>query len=314
MRKNILILALLFCAGFSLTAQTRLDASIYITPVTGAGSKQEDNSLFYKQLVLGLTENNNFLLAKTQNGSDYSMTGSLARYIDAASGGLFNFHLELRDSKTGEIKAEGDLLYAAPDDVIQQVPDLVSTLLRTIPEDTGIDDEWRNKLLYLGEAITWAPRYYDFGKDPSFTYYDPYFSFSFEYHFLDFMSLETGIELATDGFTLPDGFYRETMIEIPFLIKYVIKPGAYFMLEPYAGLYFSISPRRIIKPFPVAWLVGFQYGVKAGPGAVFVDARYARDFGPSTAGTGVFWRNLFYFGIGYKYGLIQRKGKWLYIN
>jgi len=317
MRKNILVLALLFCGGFSLAAQSRLDASIYITPVTGSGSKPEDNSLFYKQLVLELSEHNNFLLAKTQNASDYSLVGSLARYF-SGGGGQFVFHLELRNSKTGEIKVEGDLLYAAPDDVIQQVETLVSAMLNTIPEDTGIDDEWRNKLLYLGAALTWAPRIYDLGKDTLGYSGDPYYSFSFEYHFFNFLSLETGIELAVDGLKLSNGVYRDTVIEIPLLLKYVIKPGAYFMLEPYTGLYFNISPRKTTNPYPAAWLLGFQYGVKAGPGAVFIDARFARDFGKSRVGTGAattyYQRNLIYFGLGYKYGLLKREGKWFYIN
>jgi len=309
MRKNILVLALLFCGGLSLAAQSRLDLSIYVTPVTGNGGKPEDNSLFYKQLVLALAGQNTYNLAKTQSDADYSLVGSLAHYSDAAAEGQFVFHLELWDSKTSDFKVEGELLYVTPDDISQQVPVLVTTLLYTIPEDESMSDDWRNKLLYLGAAVTWTPRIYD--KRSGYPG-DPYFSFSLEYHFLSFLSLETGIELAVDEVRvkLQDYVYRDTVIEIPLLLKFVINRGSYFMLEPYGGIYFNISPRKTTKPPPLAWLVGFQTGVKAGSGVAFFDVRFAMDTKKSKVGTGAteisYQRSLIYFGLGYKYGLFNR--------
>jgi len=332
MRKNILVLALLLCGGFSLAAQSRPDASIYVTPVTGTGSRPEDNSAFYKQLVLELT-GQGFNLAKTQKGADYSLIGSLTPYTGWE--GQFVLHLELRDNKTGEMKVEGELLYEAPDDVKQQFPVLVTALLYTIPPETvpaaaipvepipaaaipvdtipvetGKNDEWRNKWLYLGLAATWTPRFYIVGGNSKY-YGDPHGGFSAEFHFLNFLSFETGVELAADW---PEKIYDiDTMIEIPFLLKFVIKPNAYFMLEPYAGAYFNISLRKTTVPSLFSWLAGFQYGVKVGPGAVFLDGRFAMDIGDTKVWAGnnpiPYKRYLFHIGLGYKYGLFQRNIK-----
>jgi len=311
MRNNILVLALLLCGGFSLAAQSRPDASIYVTPVTGTGSKAEDNSVFYKQLVLELT-GQKFNLAKAQDGAGYSLIGSLGNYTGCE--GQFVFHLELRENQTGELKAEGDLLYEAPGDVNQQFPVLVTTLLYTIPIDPAVNDEWRNKWLYFGLAVTWTPHFY-IGDGGSLYLGDPHGGFSAECHFLNFLSFETGIELAVDWLNISGKDYRNPMLEIPLLAKFVIKPGSYFMIEPYAGAYINIPFSDTTKPPLFSWLAGVQSAVKVGPGAIFLDGRFAMDIGKSTVKTapGVvvppYQRYIINIGLGYKYGLFQRNKK-----
>jgi len=321
MRKNILVLALLFCGGFFLAAQSHSDASIYVRPVSGKGGKPEDNALFYKQLIMEISSLD-FNLAKTQRNSDFTLIGNLAPY--AGYEGQFALRLELRNNKTGEMKVEGELLYGTADDAMQEFSVLVTTLLYTIPVDAVSEkavknDDWRNDWLYLGLAATWTPRIYK-GSTDSGSFYggDPHFAFSVECHFLDFMSLETGFELAADSLLSGNARYSNTMIEIPFMLKFVVKPGSYFILAPYAGAYFNIpvfDTTYTTHPPMFSWLVGFQSGVKAGPGVLFFDARFAMDIGKSTAKAPPnavvpgYQRYIGHIGLGYKFGIFQRNIK-----
>jgi len=349
MRKSILVLALLFCCGVFLSAQSRPDASIYVTPVTGKGSKPEDNLLFYTRLVNELTIQK-AKLANASKDAEYSLFGTLAPYKN--NEGQYVFHLELRDNKTVGITVEGELVYEVPDDTNQLFPILVNSLLYTIPPETIQEktvpaetvpvetnpvetikpetpstetvsenkenkDEWRDKMLYFGLAVTWTPRIYRANEDSGYLG-DPHFGFSFEYHFLSFMSLETGLELAVDEVKVRRAtnvfdIYHDTMIEIPILVKYVAKPNAFFMLEPYIGGQFNIPLLKTTIPPPFSFLAGLQYGVKVGPGALFLDARFVMDIADSkvNAPAGVtapaYRRYIIHLGLGYKYGILQRK-------
>jgi hypothetical protein len=60
-----------------------------------------------------------------------------------------------------------------------------------------------------------------------------------------------------------------------------------------------------------SWLAGIQYGVKAGPGALFIDARFAMDIGESAVEEPpgqymAFQRYIIHLGLGYKYGISRR--------
>jgi len=104
------------------------------------------------------------------------------------------------------------------------------------------------------------------------------------------------------------------LLEIPLLLKGVIKPSSWFMIEPYVGVQLNIPfDSNTYKPSGVSVLGGLQYGVKAGPGALFVDARFAWDIGDSrveaTPGRDplTFQRISIHLGLGYKFGILQKK-------
>jgi len=330
MRKTILVLALIICGGFSLAAQSSPDASVYVTPVTGNGSKSEDNTLFYNQLVSEIT-GNNFNLARAQNGADYSLIGTISRYSDGvasgAGAGQFVFHLGLRDNKTGETPVEGELLYGTFNDVIAEFPVLVTSLLYTIPTDTtGKNDEWRNKWLYFGLSARYAPRVYTWKVGSGYKNEKEFLGFggglSIEFHFLNFLSVETGAGVTYDSPEYLDKPYKNLTVELPLFLKYVFKPGANFMLEPYIGAHYNIPIRPIdrsytFSPAKLTVLGGFQFGVKVGPGVLFADLRGSGDIGnaklvaPSSVNPPPpeYHRYVGQLGLGYKYGIIQRKTK-----
>ncbi|MDR2730292.1 MAG: hypothetical protein LBB81_05275 [Treponema sp.] len=311
-KKIRVLLALFFSVSFTLAAQP--DASVYVLPVTGTGSKPEDNLFFYRQLVFELTDQN-YNLAKTEKDADILLAGSLAPYTENETSGGYVFRLELKDRKTGEILVDGELLYKNPDELNNPLPVLVYTLLSTVPEDSGKNKEWRNKPLYIGASGFWTPRVYA-GDSKSTHFVNFGGSITAEFHFTDTMSVEAGLEIASDWVAVSANSannYRNVLLEIPLLFKYVVKLGVYFMVEPYAGVHINVPLYPTTGPPLCSWLVGFQYGVKAGSGVLYIDPRFAMDTGKSRVEgiTGInapsFQRYIIHIGIGYKFGFLKRK-------
>jgi hypothetical protein len=84
------------------------------------------------------------------------------------------------------------------------------------------------------------------------------------------MSAEIGFGLAVDSVNAyKDENYRNLLMDISLLAKYVIKPGPHLMLEPYIG----------------------KSSLEDTSGETLPFRRYA-----------------IYLGVGYKYGFITRKG------
>ena len=322
MQKNITLLVLVLWAGFSLAAQSFRDPYIYVLPVTGTGSRPGDNSFFYRELVFELiTQNIN--LARTQNAADFTLIGTLAPYMDE---GLFVFHLDLQDNRTGRITVNGGLTYGTLDEIYDLLPVLVSTMRNRIPGSTssqagrqtvrqaGAQEEWRDKRLYFGVSAFWTPRIY-IGDDTSTHLVNFGGGLSAELHFLNFLALGAGGEVSGDWVRVSRNAaadnYQNMMLEVPLSLRGVIKPGGYFMIEPYAGAQLNIPFSKNTKPPLVSFMGGLQYGVKAGSGAVFIDARFAMDRGKSTiaaspgGNASTYQRYIVHLGLGYKFGVFQ---------
>ena len=309
MKKNIILL-LLFCASFSLYAQSNT-AAVYVPPVTGTGSKPGDNEYFYKQLISEVAYQH-FNLAKVKKDAEFSLVGTLSEHSDNAR--QYILHLEIVDNKTDKARSDGELVYEVPEDIKDLFPSLVYTLLYTIPQDSG-KDNWRNKWLFAGINAFWSPRIYT--SESVLTHLASFGGGIFtEYHLLSFLSVETGFGIATDMLKViarDKESYSNVLLEIPVLVKFVLKPGDYFVLEPYAGVHFNIPFDKTTIPPAVSWLVGIQYGVKAGPGVLFIDPRFSMDIGESVMDQDSAFKNLsflryiLHLGIGYKLGFFTKR-------
>jgi hypothetical protein len=312
MKKRVVLL-LFFRVCFSLAAQSGI--SVYVPPVIGTGSNPDDNYLFYRLLLNELTEQN-YVAAKTQNRADYSLIAAL--YPDTDEDGepvstQYFFHLELMDNKTGNVTVDGQLVYEIHSDVISLFPVLVHTLLSTIPENADSqNDEWRNKLLYAGGSAFWNPRVYI--GDAQSAFFTNFSGGLFaEFHFIRFMSAELGLGVAIDWVSaFKDEEYRNLLIEIPLLVKFVIKPGDHLMLEPYMGVRYNFPFYDTVIPPMFSCIAGFQYGVHVGSGVLIIDPRFSFDIGDSSlealSGNILdFQRYAIYIGVGYKYGFIKKK-------
>jgi len=313
MKKYIVCLFLL-CASFSLYAQSN-SAAVYVPPVTGTGSKPEDNDFFYNQLVSEVTYQH-FILAKTQKAAEFSLVGTLSAHPDNASYGVKQYvlHLSIVDNKTNKSRSDGELVYEVPEDIKELFPSLVYTLLYTIPEGSG-KDNWRNKWLFAGINAIWTPRIYT--AESVTTYLGSFGGGVFtEFHFLKFMSVGAGLEIASDSVKVAvrdKESYSNVLLEIPVFARIVLKPGNYFLVEPYGGVQFNIPFNKTTVPPKISWLAGFQYGVKVGPGVLFIDPRFSMDIGKSAMDPDSvfkdisFQRYIIHLGIGYKLGFLTKR-------
>ena len=290
--------------------------------ITGTGNRWDDNNFFHKQLVSEVTYYQ-FPLAKKQKDAEYILAGTLSARPDKAPSGAKQYllHLALRDVKTNASRAEGELVYETPEDIKDLFPNLVYTLLYTIPEAGGSaaagNNDWRNKWLFVGAFASWIPHIYT--ADNVSTHLVNFGGGVFaEYHFINFMSVGAGFEIAPDLIKVTPKdkeSYSNILLEIPVYVKGVIKPGNYFILEPYAGVHFNIHFKKTITPPVISWLAGFQYGVKLGPGVFFIDPRFSMDIGKSilnaAPSSGVkkvpFQRYVIHLGIGYKLGFYTKR-------
>jgi hypothetical protein len=243
---------------------------------------------------------------------------------------MYVLHLALLDNRTGQTLINRDLFYADPDEIddlimlqfnrVSDAPEVVpETVIFTqyVPEYITVSenireepDNWRDKEWYFGACAFWAPRVYQ--AEASSTYYVNFgFGLFAEYHFLG-LSAGTGVELAPDWIAVTSAAndsYRDLVLEIPLLIKYILKPSKYFMLVPYAGINLNLALYGETRPPLLAWRLGFQYGVKAGPGVLIIDPWFSMDFGRSRLGeekgddTIRYQRYMMHIGLGYKYGV-----------
>jgi len=324
--KKFTITVLLLFTTFSLYAQTlnapvvfpqarKSSASVYVLPVIGTGSKPEDNMLFYNKIVSELKEQN-FIQAKSLPESEFYYIGALSSSPDVSESGgkQYVFRLTLLDSLTNTVQSEGDVVYEDTENISNSFSTLVYTLLLTIPESAG-KNNWRNKWVFASASVFWTPRAY--AADSASMHIVNFGGGIYgEMQFMDFLAAGLGFEFTTDMLKvsandeeIPVNF----LLEIPVVIKHVIKPGEYFMLEPYAGIQLNIPFTTDTKPPIISGLLGFEYGVKLGPGVFYVDPRFSIDLGksvmdPESTNRGIeFQRYIIHIGAGYKLGFFTRR-------
>jgi hypothetical protein len=307
-----------------LDAQIGRGISIFIPPVTGMGKERNDNDFFNKMLFMEIAARN-FLTGDSRVTAHYSLQGSLSPQLyddgEPYVPPMYQLHLSLIKNEDDSPMVEQDLNYSNLDETNEYLPLLIFTMLANIPpldtappdleppEWAAPSDAWRNKWWYPGASLFWTPRMYN-GTYESANLFNFGFGAAGELHFHNRFSVEAGVELMQDWIRVtPDTQLKNHVIELPLLLKLVFKPSHYFMLEPYAGIQMNFPLNSGHKPPIVSWLGGMQYGVKAGPGPVFVDARVVMDIGESGIEweniTGQFQRYTVKVGIGYKIGFLD---------
>jgi hypothetical protein len=326
---------LLFVAAFPLYAQTSADLTMFIPPVTGTGGSPGDND-FFTNILNREMKSWNFILTETPAEANFALVGTLV----PASGGGTTLFLDLQD-KNGMTMYGQELHYTTLEEAntylyavllfmlsgvfVFQVTDIIDQVEPVI--DLTDPDAWRNKDWYFGAGAFWNPRFYN-GLTSSGHLLNFALGLSAEYHlqkhsggnrdFLKYAAVGTGLELASDWVVAtfhPRDYYRNTILQIPLLLNFVIKPGNKFMHAPYAGVIFNIPFFPDTAPFPVSWATGFQFGYKTGPGIAFAEARYSMDFGKSglnrnrPTDTRQYDRFIIQIGVGYKYGFFPRSNE-----
>ncbi|MCL1959181.1 MAG: hypothetical protein FWF68_06235 [Spirochaetes bacterium] len=340
--KKAVVLLLLLSASFSLYAQNFRELKIYVPPVAGEGA-QEDNAYFYGRLSYEVAFQQHSIV-RALRGSDFTLRGSIMTleemlsvtagnsysFYDARNEGkeavqaqraaeqrqgytgeAFVFNVELLNSATGEVKGDQYIIYNWLDSYVDGfLSTIVYNMLSGIP-DIEIVDDWRDRWLFLEASVLWAPRIYK-GLYESVSWANFGLRVAAEFHFLNFLSLDVGASLVQDWVVVsaaPKQEYRDLILEAPAALKVVLKPLNYLMLEPYAGISINRSLFNYTKPSTLSWFVGTQLGIKAGPGMVVIDPRFAMDFSKSSVGSVQYQRYMIQIGIGYKFGFFRKKTK-----
>ena len=234
---------------------------------------------------------------------------------DKAVDQLYVFTITAQNAKTDTLLVEQTLIYATIDDIINYFPllmfNIYSRIIKT-PErkDPGL---WRENWLFMSFTMLWSPRTY-YGTERSTYLVNFGGASSVEFHFAKYFSGEIGIVLISDWVqVLPTDYYQDLILEIPLLIKLVLKPFDHFMLEPYGGFQLNVSLFGTTVPPLFSWTAGFQYGVRAGPGAIVADTRISGDFGRGGLVMGGnidkdrYQRSLIHIGLGYKVGVQSKQ-------
>lgn len=330
-------MVLLLGAAFSLPAQSPKDVSVFIPPVSGTGITPEDNAFFFDVLAreVGAWD---FMLAQAPNEADYVLVSSIVpphmadEGIAAQETGDDYYLYAALEDKTGTVLYAQNFYYGTTEEATRYMPgilrDFISNVVAMLfpapgekievirvveqrPPERKVDpNAWRNKRWYIGIGAFWNPRLYQ-GSRLSSNLFNFGLGFSAEFYLLQFLALGSGVELATDWVVASpraSDAYRNMIVQIPLSLNFALKPGDKYMHELYGGAYFNI-PLFSDTTVPLfSWKAGFQFGVKAGQGIAFADARFSMDFGKAGLDSGrpsdtrQYTRYMAYLGIGYKYG------------
>jgi hypothetical protein len=334
-------LAFLFLfSSFALLAQTGNGVPIYIPPCTG---DNEADSRFFDEnfarefagagytIVTSEAEASYLINLQMEDNIDYG------EYEDAKPKVLSVY---LTDAKTNRDIISFGWEYDNPEEmagwelemIYQSIPIAAS---EPSPAPASPDpDQWRNRWLYTfihgGTDFTWFLSENINGADYTYTgellsdgrrkYINtgsnqggivrPLAGAGAEVQFLDFLSAETGIKLRLNNV---EGNENIPVLAFPLYIKFILKPGRFFMLEPYAGMELNISTKPdAIEPAIVSAAGGFQFGIWGGKlGVVFIDTNVSVDLGLSNVkgpyGEGKFQRIALGVSAGYKFGFFDRK-------
>jgi len=333
--KALFFILLFIAACFPLFADP---PTFHIPIVSGSGIDPSDND-FLTTMIIMETQVHDFPVMNTPMEADYTIEGIINPY-EAFEDNVF--YLGLRDNKTGVNILDQNVVFYTINDVVQFLPLLMFNIFSNIPMDpdilpaapsvsaapslsvagrvsnpqagmnqTGMDSAWSSMRLYLAVCGSWSPRIYS-GETESVHVGNFGAVFMVEWNFLRFVSFGAAFEMSMGDWVVTNHReYKDLVAEIPVYLKGVFRPSTYFLLEPYAGVHFNLTLTGETRPSLLSVLVGFQYGVKAGPGAVIIDLRFSQDLFPSKLNPGIetmneYRRSLLRAGIGYKIGFFPR--------
>jgi hypothetical protein len=198
-----------------------------------------------------------------------------------------------------------------PDQIPVQPPDGAAQP----PVKPNPNEDWRDRRLFLGISVAWAPRIYDDGERQASNMRNFGLGFYPELQLMDSVALGMGMGLSPEWIAVGENEgenFRDMILAVPLLLKIVLKLGDSLMLEPYSGISFNFPFFGVTKPPALSWVVGYQHNVKTGPGAFFFDFRFFMDIGKSTLEDRPpipkqeYQRYGMEISAGYKLGLVQK--------
>jgi hypothetical protein len=342
--KKYLLTVVFLISALALSAQSRDDVKVYISPVSGGVPEQQ---MFFaenfKMELLGA----NYAVVDNQADSDYTMNLAITQdledsYEDETGGMMVQeivniLTVSLMDSVEGREVLQFSWAFETLEEMYEWNLHLIYQAMANVPltKLSGVVDtnHWRNKWLYVRASFDYPITFYanidnaaifsdvNPGTGTSdYTILDhkikpfPGFTVGLEFQFLNWMSAEGNVQ-----FNFEDPFSHAFIPSINVELKFPLKPSRHFMIEPYAAVSFPASTATETISFPRVGLGGgVQIGVKGGAmGAFFVDVNYIHyltkvktynnfDVNKPNPSTIEWSRFVVGVGIGYKIGFFNR--------
>ena len=322
--KNIFFVVFFFACSF-VFAQTFREVRIFVPPIEGSGRTAEKN-YFFKQITYEAALYHS--IVRTRSSGDFILRGTVLSvneifsneylfdtYSDllvTGNGMEYFFLLELSNVETSEVIGQQTIYYNSIDSSVERfLSIMVFNILSFIP---GIEEENNphNKWLFLNVNAMWTPQIYS-EENLSANWLNFGFRVSSEFHFLDFMSLELGMQFYQDWVvvsTESDNEFRDLIMEIPLSLKFVFKPVNYLTMLPYGGISYNFSLMGTTKPSAFSLFFGLQLGFNAGYGMLIIDPRFSMDLSLSEVIDVIEYRRyMIQLGIGYKIGFFPRDNR-----
>ena len=204
-------------------------------------------------------------------------------------------------------------------------------------------DVWANSRFYAGLRVGVSPRFYGLSDDISTGKTETGASFeaalqgsvhalslsvgSFDIEIGGQMELWFGMDAVSYSGTDSAGdfsaSFTSSSLTIPLLAKaWFFRSPERVVVSAFADLYFSIplgeleytsgeSSDSYKVNIPAGWLIGLSPGIRLGPGTLFADIRYGKDFGRTSISDNngvlsIYSRGAFSFALGYEVGFIER--------
>jgi hypothetical protein len=341
--KKYLLTVVFFLSLGALSAQSRDDVKVYISPVTGGVPEQQ---MFFaenfKMELLGA----NYAVVDNQADSDYSMNLAITQDLEDSYedeyGGMSVQEIvniltvSLMDSKDGREVLQFSWAFETLEEMYEWNLHLIYQAMANVPltklSDVADTSHWRNKWLYVRASFDYPITFYAYPdpaaiwKNPTspndtrnYTRLDhqvrpfPGFTGGIEFQFLNWMSVEGDFQI-NFGDPIAHTFIPSIQVEL----KFPLKPSRHFMIEPYGAVGFPTNTSAETLEFPwVGFGGGVQLGVRGGSmGAFFVDVNFIyyatkvktrnTDVDKPEPYSTAWHRFVVGLGVGYKIGFMNR--------
>jgi hypothetical protein len=323
---------LLLCAGPLLAAQELSDVTLYFAPAVGGSPEERE---FFDITIPREIRSPHYLVIEDPEEADFLV------YVTISESGYPETPSSLTMGLTANMEA-GDFPLLELSWNYANVEEMytwdIGGILAPVPAE-GSEPQlfaWRRKphWLYAGVrgGVSFTENYFQLTND-----YNPgrssgisaeggllvelrffrYFGFQLEGNFL-YESFEAPGMVGEGDKRFVDTFSAMTLM-IPLLVKAPLGFGN-FTVAPYAGVYYVVSLGDAAREFgvsgetdsiavdlslPLGFTAGLDIGFVLGPGELFADLRYGKDFGPTVMGDGngpVQSRDRVNICFGYKFG------------
>ena len=337
-RMGIAFAVIAAVCGAALCAQQRADVVIGIAVVTGEGGDPGDNAFFQEMTAMEVGARG-FTLAEQGGQSDYIFSGSLGALYPGAT--EFFFHLAMTATEDGRTVVEQEIVYKLREDVYEQYPLLVFTMLGNIPMTRLIGEAaekrpeyWLDAGARMGSSLRFYTRPVSapFVEDEVFHWYNIHAAIYASWNFWRFLSVQGEAIISNEyaSFRVIETTSASTLLRpapvsawslmFPLTVKATLR-GEMLMASAFAGLYTSAPLGDMQNDVmggsfdytympPFGYTAGVKAGIKAARGYVFCDLRWAQDMG-NTLKTGtdeiLYRRSMVVVAFGYEKSFFQKK-------